>query len=70
MTEQIMMTVAQAVQASGLSRSGIYEAMSKGALTGRKHGQKTMIMRDDLEKYLNDLPVYVPGGYRRGGSPK
>ena len=46
----------EAVVATGLSRSSLYELMKTGALRTRKCGRSTLILRDDLVEFLNQLP--------------
>ena len=58
MHNPIALTVPQAVQASGLSRSGLYEALRRGDLVARKAGRRTLIPFADLEAYLASLPTY------------
>lgn len=57
----IAVTIPEAVKASGLSRSRIYEAMKSGDLTARKAGRRTLIAFADLEAYLAGLPTYGAG---------
>jgi hypothetical protein len=45
-----------AVEASGQSRSGIYEAIKAGKLIARKRGFRTVILADDLRRWLESLP--------------
>lgn len=61
MTKPIALTIADAVDASGISRSELYLAMREGKLSAKKSGRRTLIMLADLEAYLNSLPVYRPG---------
>ncbi|MWV26441.1 helix-turn-helix domain-containing protein [Aurantiacibacter rhizosphaerae] len=61
MQTPIALTIPQAVQASGLSRSGLYEALRRGDLTARKAGRRTLIAFTDLENYLASLPTYQAG---------
>lgn len=51
-------TVADAVRASGLSRTRLYEALAAGDLKARKAGRRTLIARSDLEAFLAALPAY------------
>ena len=69
--QKIAVTIPEAIKASGMSRTGIYEALKRGDLTARKAGRRTLIICADLEAYLqkaNELggktlvpPVEVPG---------
>ena len=53
----IAVTIPDAVKATGMSRTSLYEAMKRG-LPARKAGRRTLIMVADLEAYLADLPIY------------
>jgi hypothetical protein len=53
----LSLNVRQAVEASGLTRSHIYEAMKKGDLTARKAGRRTIILAEDLRRYIENLPT-------------
>lgn len=57
----IAVTVPEAVRATGLSRSRLYEALKSGELTARKAGRRTLISFADLEAYLANLPTYRAG---------
>jgi len=46
-----------AVEASGQSRTGIYDAIKSGALIARKRGARTVILADDLRRWLESLPT-------------
>lgn len=48
-----------AVEYSGLSRTALYEALKRGAITARKAGKRTLIPVADLDAYLANLPAYV-----------
>lgn len=41
---------------AGLGLNAIYNAIRDGALTARKVGRRTVILRADLEAFLNALP--------------
>ncbi|MBP6363762.1 MAG: DNA-binding protein [Novosphingobium sp.] len=60
MQSPIAITIPEAVKASGLSRSRLYEAM-KNDLPARKAGRRTVIMMADLRAYLANLPIYQAG---------
>ena len=61
MQTPISVTIPDAVKATGLSRSAIYEALKRGDLTARKAGRRTLIAYCDLQSYLDALPVYEKG---------
>lgn len=48
-------SIREAVQATGLSRSYLYEAIAAGELVARKAGSRTVIARSDLEAYIAQL---------------
>ena len=49
----ITVTIPDAVKASGMSRSSIYEALKRGDLSARKAGRRTLICFADLQAYLH-----------------
>jgi histone H3/H4 len=55
------LNVRQAVEASGLTRSHLYEAMKEGKLIARKAGRRTIIMAEDLRSYIQNLPTKGAG---------
>lgn len=57
----IAVTIPDAVKASGMSRSSIYEALKRGDLSARKAGRRTLIAFSDLQAYLATLPEYKAG---------
>jgi len=61
MKTPITITIADAVKATGISRTSIYEALNRGDLKARKAGRSTLILVADLEAYLDRLPTYQAG---------
>jgi hypothetical protein len=53
----LSLNVRQAVEASGLTRSHLYEAMKRGDLSARKAGRRTIILAEDLRRYIENLPT-------------
>lgn len=53
---KIAYTIPEAVLASGLSRSMLYVAIGRGALSARKCGARTVILEADLRQFLRGLP--------------
>lgn len=51
-------TIKEAVEKSPVSRSEMYLAMRRGDLKAKKHGKRTIILRDDLAAYFASLPDY------------
>jgi predicted DNA-binding transcriptional regulator AlpA len=53
----LSLNVRQAVEASGLTRSHLYEAMKRGDIPARKAGRRTIILTSDLRHYIENLPT-------------
>ena len=51
------LSIADAVRVSGVGRSSIYEDIKSGALKARKKGRRTLILRADLQAWLDSFPV-------------
>jgi excisionase family DNA binding protein len=51
-----MLTVAQAVQTSGIGRTSLYAAIRDGRLEARKHGRRTLVPAAALARMLDSLP--------------
>ena len=45
----------EAVKASGIGRTKLYEAIAAGQITTRKCGNRTLILRRDLAQFLENL---------------
>lgn len=54
----LALTLSEAVAAAKLSRSEIYRALQRGDLTAKKQGRRTLILREELARYLAALPNY------------
>ena len=50
--------VRQVCSLSGLSRATVYAAIRGGKLKARKHGARTLVLRDDLRAWLEGLPLF------------
>jgi len=53
-------SVAEFAQLVGLGRSYIYEEIKKGNLRVRKAGRRTIILEDEGQDWLSQLPVLNP----------
>lgn len=56
LNHKLSLSVEEAAEATGIGRSKLYEAMRDGLLQARKFGRRTIILRDDLERFLSALP--------------
>ena len=54
---KIAVTIPDAIALAGIGRSTLYRLFSEGALTPRKAGRRTLILVDELERYLKALPA-------------
>jgi excisionase family DNA binding protein len=61
MITPIAVTIPEAVKLSGMSRTAIYDALKRQAITAKKAGRRTLISFSDLEAYLASLPTYQAG---------
>jgi len=51
--QPISYSINNAIAVTGLSRAGIYKAMREGTLPFKKFGKRTMILAEDLHKYIH-----------------
>lgn len=61
-TEKLAFRISEVVLVTGLPRSTIYELIGAGLLPARKVGMRTLVLRDDLLRFLESLPEKLPGG--------
>lgn len=57
MDHKFALTIAEAVAASGIGRSKLYQLFKSGDIKPRKAGKRTLIIRSELEAYISSLPV-------------
>ena len=60
----ISMTIDQATNYTGIGRASIYRAINDGKLTPKKYGKRTLLMTEDLERFINTLPDGLSDGFR------
>lgn len=61
-----MLPLPRAVQATGLSRSGIYRAAARGQIRLVKCGRTTMVDMVSVREFIAGLPRMVPAAAREG----
>lgn len=50
------LTVEQTALVAGLSRTTIFKLIASGEIVARKIGRRTVVLRSDLMRFLDDLP--------------
>ena len=56
---KIAVTIPEAVEMTGISRTTLYKLFSEGKLTRRKMGKRSLVLIEDLERYVKSLPAVV-----------
>jgi excisionase family DNA binding protein len=52
-------SIAEACEIARIGRTSIYEAINSGELIARKNGRRTLILSDDLRRWLQSLPTQI-----------
>ena len=60
MNAPLAYSVAEACAVARAGRTAIYEAIRCGALRARKRGRKTLILPDDLRRWVEGHPALEP----------
>jgi excisionase family DNA binding protein len=55
--DRLAYSIAEAMQATGISRGHFYKLLHEGHLTRRKVGKRTLILREDLQNFLRCRPT-------------
>jgi excisionase family DNA binding protein len=66
--ERRAFTIQEAARILSISRSTLYELLHWGALPAKKCGARTLILADDLDAFLRNLPSLPAKGPQNGGS--
>jgi excisionase family DNA binding protein len=64
LTEKLVLTIPEVCELAAVCRSNIYVAISSGELRARKRGRSTLVLRSDLNNWIESLPSYVPSAPR------
>ena len=59
---RIAFSLADAASAIGIGRSTLHELIATGKLPVRKLGRRSLVLREDLEAYLQSLPAHGEQG--------
>ena len=60
LAQQLAYNISEASQVANTGRTAIYEAIRSGELRAVKRGRRTLILADDLRRWLENLPVVAP----------
>jgi excisionase family DNA binding protein len=50
-------SIAQAVGLTGVGRTTLYKAIQRGDLPIKKAGKRTLLLTDDLRRWIQELPT-------------
>ena len=53
---KLSVTIPEAVEMTGISRTSLYRLFSEGKLVRRKNGKRSLILVEDLERVVKSLP--------------
>jgi excisionase family DNA binding protein len=68
-TQVLTYSVSEAAETIGCGATSVYDLIKTGRLKARKLGQRTLILRDDLQAFLNTLPVMGEGDLPKVRTP-
>lgn len=57
MEDIVALSIAQTTRILGIGRSTLYAIIKDGQLPVRKLGKRTLIMREDLDRFIAALPL-------------
>jgi excisionase family DNA binding protein len=60
MNTPLAYSIAEACAVARTGRTSIYEAIRLGELIARKRGRRTIILSDELRRWLESLPAVTP----------
>ena len=60
MNSPLAYSIAEACSVARAGRTALYEAIRSGALRAVKRGRRTLVLADDLRRYLESLPALEP----------
>ena len=60
MNSPLAYSIAEACSVARAGRTALYEAIRSGALPAKKRGRRTLVLADDLRRYLESLPALKP----------
>ena len=55
--DRLAVSIPRAAEMIGIGRSSLYKLFSEGKIQPRKSGKRTLVLVEDLERYINNLPA-------------
>lgn len=56
-TQKVALRIDEVVETSGVGRTMVYEAIKTGKLLARKNGKTTLVLVEDMNSWLKNLPL-------------
>jgi hypothetical protein len=53
---RVAFSIAEVMALTGLGRDSLYHSIGEGKLVVRKHGRRSLVLRDDLQRFIDNLP--------------
>jgi len=60
MNSPLAYSVAEACEVARIGRTSLYQAIRAGELRAVKHAKRTLVLADDLRRWLQSLPAFTP----------
>jgi len=60
MNTPLAYSLSEACEAARISRTSMYQAINSCELVARKNGRRTVILAEDLSRWLQSLPIAAP----------
>ena len=54
---KLVFSIPETAAAAGAGRTTVYRAIQNGELVARKRGRRTVVLADDLKRWLDNLPA-------------
>ncbi|WP_353644221.1 helix-turn-helix domain-containing protein [Mesorhizobium sp. WSM2239] len=54
---KLAVSIPEAVEMTGIGRSSLYALFREGKITRRKQGKRSLILVDELRRYVESLPT-------------
>jgi hypothetical protein len=53
-------SVAEALRKLGIKKTKFYQEVNEGRLAAKKNGSRTVVLDEEIDRYLSELPPYEP----------